>query len=405
MRDELATPVVSVIIPQYNDPESLGRVVTAVRGQDYAGGIEIIVADDGSEVLPTVEPHPVVPARVVAQEDLGFRAAAARNLGAAHASGEVLAFLDGDTVPEPGYLTAVVPHVVADPRAVVIGTRLTGPQREEPGWLTQAWQHTDHLRDADDTSWRFIISAVLTCSKDFFDRIGGFDGSMVGYGGEDWEFGFRAWNAGATFVHEPAAIAVHPKDDFGGRHPEPDEEARVKNVESAALAHRITHPLARPQHVGFATADIGVHLRLPAGDDTPPGVAETVIASWLCADARVYVHGAPVPGLFSQEPRVRSDEPALAGDPQPEHISEIYPERIHVLLKKPWALTDPARFLGTVGAGAANGCVLDPGLVAFTRRHAALGLVGLADAGTSDEEVGVSLVDGPVRLERLFAGW
>ena len=38
-------PDVSVVIPHYNDAEALERVVAAVRAQDYAGEVEIIVAD------------------------------------------------------------------------------------------------------------------------------------------------------------------------------------------------------------------------------------------------------------------------------------------------------------------------------------------------------------------------
>ena len=51
--------------------------------------------------------------RVVRQPRDGFRAAAARNLGAGHARGRVLCFLDGDTVPEDGYVAAL--HTVREP--------------------------------------------------------------------------------------------------------------------------------------------------------------------------------------------------------------------------------------------------------------------------------------------------
>ena len=77
-------PFVSVVIPHYNDAEALERVVAAVRAQDYAGEVEIVVADDGSAEPPEIEG-----VRVVRQEDKGFRAAAARNLGADAARGEI----------------------------------------------------------------------------------------------------------------------------------------------------------------------------------------------------------------------------------------------------------------------------------------------------------------------------
>ena len=59
--------MISVIIPHYNAPEHLARVVAAVRAQDVADEVEIIVADDGSDQVPDVPG-----ATVVTQEDRGL---------------------------------------------------------------------------------------------------------------------------------------------------------------------------------------------------------------------------------------------------------------------------------------------------------------------------------------------
>lgn len=394
--------MISVIIPHYNAPESLARVVEAVRAQDIADEVEIIVADDGSAQVPDVPG-----ATVVTQDDLGFRAAAARNLGASHARGEVLAFLDGDTVPEPGYLAAAARHIEADPRAVVVGTRLTGPSRTEPQWLTDAWSATDHLSTPDDTSWRFIISAVLTCSREFFERIGGFDGSFVGYGGEDWEFGFRAWNAGATFVHEPAAVAVHDEDDFGLRFPDAADEARVKNAETTALAHRIMHPIARPGGVRFDTTDIGVYVPHHTAFDSP-GVLELVVSTWLALDATVYLNSAlDIPDLFRADPRVRL-HPSTG-------YSSISDHRISVDVDGAFVLDSAERFHrllretkdGVFVQLSPSHSPTSPTLTIRSHRSRVLRTRPRELNAFSDTlaECGLSLVDGPVRLERRFAGW
>ena len=363
-------PDVSVVIPHYNDEESLARVVAAVRAQDYAGDVEIVVADDGSDAPPTIDG-----VRVVRQEDQGFRAAAARNLGANAARGEVLAFLDADTVPEPGYLSAVVPHIVGDPRAVVVGSRRTGADGTEPQWLVDAWSATANLRDADHTSWRYIISAVLTCSREFFREVGGFDGTLVGYGGEDWEFGFRAWNAGATFVHEPAAVAHHAEEDFGQRYDDPAEATAVKNAETLALARRVTHPLARPDGVIFGTFDLQVEVPELDGE----GVRDFVIAEWLKVGA--YVRVAEVPSLFAADPRVGTEEK---------------PARVNIAVGAGWAPQN-------LDALLAVEYVLSPdGTVVRTQRAAALGLEPVT---AHPEDIGMTPVQGPLQLERYFAGW
>nr|VDG63008.1 Glycosyl transferase, family 2 [Streptococcus thermophilus] len=402
--------MISVIIPHYNDPDSLAKVIAAVRAQESVSEVEIIIADDGSAVAPDVPG-----ATVVTQEDLGFRAAAARNLGASTATGDVLAFLDADTVPEPGYLAAACRHVEEDWRAVVVGKRLTGAAREEPAWLRDAWRDTDNLSRADDTSWRFIISSVVTCSRRFFEAIGGFDASFVGYGGEDWEFGFRAWNAGATFVHEPDAVAVHDEEDFGARYSDPVEEAHVKNIESVALAHRITHPLTRPDGVHFELADIGVRVgSMPehsphAAAWHSPGVLEQVITSWLRADSVVYCDPAlGIPELFRDDPRVRSDS---------EHPGYAAPNRLtfrlNVELGGPWALTDSTAFLHGMREGyyGPDGISISddpeamaPSFAAFTARSLARG-ADCEGHPVDPVDAGLTWVSGPIRLERLFAGW
>lgn len=306
-------PRVSVIIPYYENPTGLARVLDGVAAQTYPGEIEVVVADDGSATPPEVPAH----VRVVRQEDRGFRAAAARNRGAAAASGAVLAFLDGDTIPEPGYLDAVVARLRAEPRVLVVGSRRhlvageDGAVRDlgEPAWLREAWGYTDDLRAVDDTGFRFVISAVLSCTRAVFEQVGGFDGSLVGYGGEDWEFGWQAWLAGIDLRHEPAAQAVHLGADWGGRAEDRAAAIAEKNRESVALASRITHPIMRPAGVVNAVPDIRVRW---AGE-TDPGIAVPVVAELLAA-GDVHVELDAVPAVFAADPRVRTaDDPGPAG--------------------------------------------------------------------------------------------
>lgn len=284
------TASVSVVIPYYNDINSLREVIRGIEADGFEGELEIIIADDGSTTAPSMTSH--LPITVVRQEDQGFRAATARNLGARAASHEALVFLDGDTVPRPGFLHAVSRWVAADQRSVVVGTRLQ--DGVEPQWLQDGWFKTDDLRLADETSWRFIISSALATSRTLFNQVGGFDDTMIGYGGEDWELGWRLWNAGAIFVHEPEAVADHLEPEWSQREGSEDEKLAEKNAETIALASRITHPMARPAGVVFDQQDIIVHL--------PPDTPEPVVTAWLNA-GDVHISG-PTSRLFRADPRV-----------------------------------------------------------------------------------------------------
>lgn len=186
-----ATPSVCVVVPYYKDQAGLDRLLTALELQTIGHArLEVVVADDGSPTQPMIGRRPF-PVRVVRQEERGFRAAAARNLGAAAASAPVVAFVDGDMVPEPDYLAQLVRAV--DERTLCVARRRHadlagwGPDRlrawlagaapgpsvlDEPAWLRDGYAATADLTRADDTSYRFVISAVLVAPRAMLRRLG-----------------------------------------------------------------------------------------------------------------------------------------------------------------------------------------------------------------------------------------
>lgn len=87
-------PLVSVVIPAYNAAWRLGRAVKSVLAQTY-DPLEILVVDDGSTDDPA---NVLVPfggrVTTITQKNMGL--SAARNTGAAQATGEFIAFLDAD---------------------------------------------------------------------------------------------------------------------------------------------------------------------------------------------------------------------------------------------------------------------------------------------------------------------
>ena len=99
------TPRVSLIIVSRHRPEALKRVAASLRFQSYTN-FEVILVSDA--------PDRQFLAEIPASENmlhLSFDQAnisAARNLGLAHAKGEIVAFCDDDAVPDPNWLTALV---------------------------------------------------------------------------------------------------------------------------------------------------------------------------------------------------------------------------------------------------------------------------------------------------------
>ncbi|MDO9381107.1 MAG: glycosyltransferase [Nocardioidaceae bacterium] len=231
---------VSVVVSHYEQPEQLARTLAALAGQTRPPD-EVVVTDDGS-----AEP-PVVPTgvRVVRQEDRGFRVAAARNRGVEATTGDLLVLLDADTTPEPGCVAALVDLPSRLPECLVVGRRrhadfTAGGRRElpEPEWLASAYGSTGDLLHADDTSHRFVIGAVLGCSRWWWDELGGCDETFTEYGGEDWDLAHRSWRAGGLLAHRPDAVAWHDGPDAAGRG---QQDAAVLG-ETVAIADRIAVP-------------------------------------------------------------------------------------------------------------------------------------------------------------------
>lgn len=307
-------PRVTVVVTHYDQPDELARTLAALARQDHPSDrLEIVVADDGSPQPPVV-PEGIV---LVRQDDRGFRAAAARNLGAAAATGDVLCFLDADTTPEPEYVRRITRLPALLPEAVTVGRRrhadLAGtgidepiaqiaPARElpEPVWLRDAYFRSENLLHADDRSYRYVISAVVCCSRAFFDEIGGFDESFSSYGGEDWEWAHRAWQAGAVLAHVPDAVAWHDGPDWAGRADR--DRADEGNRQTLQLVGMI--PVDGSAGRGLLPRVADLDIALPAG--LTPAAAFVSVDSLLEVFPRARITmGAIPPGAgLEDDPRV-----------------------------------------------------------------------------------------------------
>lgn len=314
---------VSVVVPYFEGQRRLDLLLAALELQTLGpDAFEVVVADDGSHVAPVVGDRPFRTA-VVRQDDLGIRPAAARNLGVRATSGDTLVFLDGDMVPEPGYLAEM--ERVCDGRRLTVGLRrhadlsqatpdalrrwLRGdgtapPVLPEPAWLARGYRETDDLAAADLRSYRYVIAATLACPRHVLDRVGGFAEEIAGYGGEDWELARRWWLAGHDLAHAPRAVAWHDGPDLAGR---PEDQRTVKDAETLRTAELLTDPHLRGRGLHWHHPRVVVRVGPAAGADRTRLVA--CLEGLLTAgDVGVWLGDLASPA--PSEPRIR---PGLPG--------------------------------------------------------------------------------------------
>jgi GT2 family glycosyltransferase len=409
-------PDASVVIPYYDDQPRLSVLLRALDQQVGEVAFEVIVSDDGSPAAPLIPPGLGYPCRTVRQDDRGFRAAAARTLGGREARGAVLLFLDGDTLPTAGYVATMVNALgeIDDGHgALVVGRRrhvdlvgisedrtlalLAGTESstgsgvrpfEDPQWLRDGYVRTADLRSSGDEDFRLVISAVLGVDRHVWEATGGFDEEFVGYGGEDWDFAWRAWLSGATRGHVAGAVAWHDGPDAAGR----DIDVTTKNQESLRVARTIPLPSTRGSGLLHGIPEIVVRYRGPVTGTARDAAVVACIARLLDgSDAAVWFPGCAsrdrLPPLLLDDPRV--------------HVGEV-----------PATVTDRARYQVQVDRPLA----LDGPLAEHCRRRELRvdGWVGIRHRRSLARGVRVSptpnhsalqAIPQDVSLERWWAGW
>ncbi|MCV7424208.1 glycosyltransferase [Mycobacterium yunnanensis] len=323
---------VAVVIPFYEQHAQLDLTLAALEQQTYPHELlEVIVADDGSAQAP--RPQSTLAVSVVSQGRNGFRAAAARNLGARATTADVLCFLDADTHPDPDYVRRIVRLPSVLPDALVVGRRrhaaldgwtpdrwrawhAGGPAPEvldEPQWLREAYDRTRALLDVDHTSYRYVISSVMCCSRALFTDIGGFDESFTRYGGEDWELAHRAVCSGAVLQHEPLAVAWHSGPDWAGR--DVAERTAAKNHEALAVARLVTDPDARRHGLRYEIPEVAVSV------DVTGHTAGSLVATLACflpLDVGIWLHGPSAEDLRRE---LRDDDTRISVGDVPAEVT------------------------------------------------------------------------------------
>lgn len=207
--------LISVVIPTHQRRDAVVATLGAVGEQAAESGAPIALvvvvdgSDDGSAEAVRALELPMS-LRVIEQNQAG--AAAARNRGAAAATGDWLLFLDDDIVVQPGYLAAVN-GALGDDVDVVLTRLLVGD------WVPDSLLSCE-ARDWDEDYYRAlghgrihyddILFASTAIRRPVFEKVGGFDESFTAggvYGNEDVELGHRLLEAGARVRYCPDAVA------------------------------------------------------------------------------------------------------------------------------------------------------------------------------------------------------
>jgi GT2 family glycosyltransferase len=220
------TPRASIVIPVFDQFTHTLACLRALAAHPPQVEIEILVVDDGSSDATTTALPQVDGLRYHRRAGNGGFIAAC-NDGAALARGDFLVFLNNDTVPQPGWLDALLRTFDEVPDAGLVGAQLLYPdgRLQEAGGVVFAdghgWNYGRfesaadprfaYLRDAD-----YVSGAAVAIPRALFAQLGGFDTRYAPAYYEDTDLAFAVRAAGRRVLYQPAARVVHDEGTTSG---------------------------------------------------------------------------------------------------------------------------------------------------------------------------------------------
>ena len=195
--------MISIIIPAYNVEKSIGACLDALRAQ-VPPDAEIIVVDDGSRD-GTRASAAARGVQVLTQKNAG--AAAAGNAGVNRARGDIVLFLDGDCVPAPTWVAAMLAPFAATEIVGACGMKQTHQCGLVPRFIQLEFDYRyDSVRARQYID--FVDSGTAAYRRDVFLQNGGFDVTLAD--AEDVDLSYRLSERGYKLAFAAQAIVYDP---------------------------------------------------------------------------------------------------------------------------------------------------------------------------------------------------
>ncbi len=238
-RDKKITPAdngspaatVSVVIPTFNNISILRDCLQSLREINYPEALlEVVVVDNGSSdrTADLLATRYSWARQIRLEENRGF--AEACNRGAAAASGEYVALLNDDALPDTQWLNALFAGLHAGGEGAVCAAsrilsrdgqevefsgasaNLFGVGRPRSAW---GWPDTPQM-PVEGSPLLFASGGAMLINRRTFLDVGGFDPVFFAYF-EDVDLGWRLWALGHRVVYAPGAIVRHIGGATGSR--------------------------------------------------------------------------------------------------------------------------------------------------------------------------------------------
>ncbi|CRK59742.1 glycosyltransferase domain containing protein [Alloactinosynnema sp. L-07] len=331
---EGALPTLSVILVNYRGAEDTLTCLRALRADlDYpADRLQVIVVDNDSQDGSAAKIGAVDGVELVeAGANLGF--AGGCNLGARHARGTVLAFLNNDARPDRQWARAAVRVLTEQPDVAAVASKVldwdgTNIDFVDAGLTWFGMGYKRHAGQPDDGSHDdprdvlFATGSAMFVRAGVYRELGGFDERFFMFY-EDVDLGWRLNLRGWRVRYEPTSLAYHRHHASMSEVDTKDQSrelyllernalaALYKNLSDETLAKALPGALALAVRRATARGDVDptqLEITRRDGSEGPVSIPRTTLAGILAIDQFVEM----LPSLAAsraveQAARVRSD--------------------------------------------------------------------------------------------------
>jgi mycofactocin system glycosyltransferase len=206
-----AVPYISIVIPVKDRADELQRCLTSLASLSYPQEkLQVIVVDDGSSDDSALVARQFR-ALLVPSGGIGRGPAAARNVGASLASGEILAFIDSDCSASKEWLNELIP-AFNNPSLAAVGGQVDGMCTESAVDRYESIMSSLSLGARERTGSGgidtfYLPSCNLLVRRTAFRSAGGFKDEM--HVGEDVDLTWRLRDRGWTIAYLPVGNVLH----------------------------------------------------------------------------------------------------------------------------------------------------------------------------------------------------
>lgn len=201
--------LVSYILLTHQRPDYLPDCLESICAQTHRP-IEVILVDNGNDLPPSFLTNILgdrVESRLI-QPGQNLGVAAGRNLGMAHARGDVMVFIDDDArLNEPDATRRILDTLTAHPRCAAVAMHSVNPQGETI--------RSEVPLSVQDNPFRvgmvevpYFVGCGVALRRDAVEKVGSYPARYF-YCMEESDLSLRLLDAGYTILYDPEVLVTH----------------------------------------------------------------------------------------------------------------------------------------------------------------------------------------------------